>query len=104
MNSNGTPKAPDSLAEIARRQAQNYPVYFGDPHKDKLIRLVLTLAEDVCVLKDQLETAVLLNRNCTVEAIESFDVDEPLLEQRLARHSAYFEELLKELLPPESGT
>jgi len=96
----------ESLKNICLRQQQDKPEYFDDPHKDQLIRLALSLAEEICVLRDQLETSLLLAKqglDCTAEAIEAFEPDEVLTEQRLAKHTHYFEEVMQQLLPPETG-
>lgn len=86
-----------SLAEIAARQQADGPGYFEDPVKDRMLRLVLELAEEVCVLRDRLETAELLGRGGaapTPDAIDAFQPSTELTCERLARHQAYFEELL----------
>ncbi|HMB59797.1 MAG TPA: hypothetical protein VKN35_07790 [Xanthomonadales bacterium] len=106
MSQSSSPGTPEPLSEIALQQAREHPNYFDDPHKDELIRLALTLAEEVCVLRDRLETASILGglgSPCSAAAIDAFKPDESLMEQRLARHSAYFEKLMERLLPPDLG-
>lgn len=86
-----------SLAEIAARQQADGPGYFEDPRKDRMLRLVLELAEEVCVLRDRLETAEILERGGTAptpEAIDAFQPSAELTRDRLARHQAYFEKVL----------
>ena len=86
--------------EVALRQQQDSPGYFEDPQKDHMLRLILELAEEICVQRDRVETATLLSRAgqpVTGEAIDDFEVSEELTEQRLESHQQLYEELFRKL-------
>lgn len=89
-----------TLETIAREQQRRRPTYFDDPAKDRMVALVLELAEEVCVLRDALDTCGRLAEAgvpATDAAIAGFEVDEVLLDERLAGHEAFFTETLERL-------
>ncbi len=87
-----------SLAEIAAVQQASRPAH-TDALTDRLLAELLRAMEEVCVLRDRLDTAERLadGTEKQAEQINSFDVDELLQTQRLARHSAYYEEVFARL-------
>ena len=91
---------PD-LETIARRQQEGRPLYFDDPRQDRLLALLLELAEEVCVQRDRVATAQILAESGEVVSLEAIDAFEPGDEERLRRlaeHRAYFTGLLESLL------
>jgi hypothetical protein len=90
----------ESLKDIAERQQASGPRYYDDPEKEKLLRLLLELAEETCVLRDRLATANALgeqNLPCSPEDIDAYKITEEEAGCRLARHQAFFEELFRKL-------
>ena len=85
----------ESLKDIADRQQLSRSSN-DDPLVDQLLAEVVRLAEEVCVLRDRLDSGERLSRaGCSVtkSAIDEYEPSPRILEQRLARHRAYFEEL-----------
>jgi asparagine synthetase A len=96
----------ESLKEIARKQQRNRPGYFDDPEKDRLIELLLELAEETCVLRDSLDTCMRLSNSglpVNEQAIEQFVADEAVEDQRLSAHTEFYEQLLQKMLPQEES-
>lgn len=96
----------ESLQDIVRRQQGIRPTYFDDPEKDRLIALLLELAEETCVLRDRVDTCRRLAAEglaASDQAIEEFTVDEKLQDERLAAHTTFYEQLLQRILPPGSS-
>jgi len=90
----------ESLKDIVARQQQASPGYFDDPEKDRMMAIILSLAEEVCVLRDRLDTCARLAANgdaATEAKIDSFDMSDALLEERLAAHTAFFAATLERL-------
>lgn len=90
----------ESLKAIAARQQKDGPVYFKDPARDHLLKLLLELAEEICVLRDRLETAACLaasGQNYSSTSIDSYEFSAEETEKRLAAHQAFFEDLFKRL-------
>ena len=90
----------ESLKDIAERQQAAGPTYFDDPDKDRMVAAVLALAEEVCVLRDRLDTCRRLAAEgvpATEENIDAFVVSEDLRDDRLAAHTAFFEQTLAAL-------
>lgn len=66
-----------------------------------LVAEVLRLAEEVCVARDHLDTALTLaaeGRRVDAAAIDAYAVPESAIEIRLARHSALYEEIYARIL------
>lgn len=87
----------ESLKDIVERQQQASPTYFDDPEKDRMMAMILSLAEEVCVLRDRFDTCRRLagqGRAATDAKIDGFVVDDELREERLASHTAFFEGVL----------
>ncbi len=87
-----------SLAEIAAAQQASRPAH-SDPLTDRLLAELLRAMEEVCVLRDRLDTAERLagGKERHAEQINCFDVDQLLQTQRLARHSTYYEDVFARL-------
>jgi len=88
------------LADIACEQQTDRPTYFQDPAMDRMLARLLETAEEVCVLRDRLDTLHRLaasDQPFDPAAIDAFEVNEEEAARRLARHKAYFEDLLREL-------
>lgn len=91
----------ESLKEIFAKQQQASPGYFADPEKSRMVATILSLAEEVCVLRDRLDTCRRLaeeGKPASRDNIESFDVTDTLQEQRLRAHTDFFQATLAKLL------
>ena len=89
-----------SLADIARAQQADRPAYHEDPATDRALALLLKVAEDLCVQRDRLDTALRMaaeGKPVNEAAIDAFEVDSSLEAERLARHRAFFQELFTAL-------
>ena len=92
----------ESLQDIIERQQQSTPRYFDDPQKEAMLATILSLAEEICVLRDRLDTSRRLvadGKPATDDAIEAFAVPEEVIEQRLAEHTAFYESTLARVIP-----
>jgi predicted amidohydrolase len=61
-----------------------------------LLAEVVALAEEVCVLRDRLDTAQRLSdkgETASATTIDAFELDAEMTEARLRRHQEYFEGL-----------
>ncbi|MDJ0709267.1 MAG: hypothetical protein QNJ14_02700 [Woeseiaceae bacterium] len=88
-----------TLREIADEQQAARPPH-DDPLTDRLLAEIVALAEEVCVLRDRLDTAERLAGNgSTVDAasIDAWQPSQEVIEKRLARHKQYFEDLFAKL-------
>lgn len=91
----------ESLKDIVDRQQQQSPAFFDDPEKDRMMATLLSLAEEVCVLRARLDTSRRLAEDgqpATERAIDSFVVSDSLQEERLDAHTAFFEATLARLV------
>lgn len=88
-----------TLKDIAAEQhAARAP--HDDPLTDRLLAEIIALAEEVCVLRDRVDTAQHLfeaGESVSETSIDAFSADAQLTEVRLARHQAYFETLFARL-------
>lgn len=85
-----------SLADIAAEQQSQDAAYFSDPVSDALLKELLAMTEEACVLSDRLDTAMRLSAAGLVvdeEAIDAFEADDDLQAQRLAQHHERFRAL-----------
>ena len=88
------------LADIAGQQQAEGPVYFEDPAADRALRLLLESLEEICVLRDRLDTVGRLlarGEQPTPEAVDAFEVSESLAGERLAGHRKLFEATFERL-------
>ncbi len=91
-----------SLSEIAAQQ-QADRASSDDPLLEHMLAEIVRLGEEVCVLRDRVETAELLSargEKADADAIDAFVPDQALIEERLQRHNEWFEGLLARLLKP----
>ena len=89
-----------SLEEIAKAQQRNRPQYYGDAAKDRMLALILELVEEICVLRDAVETRDRLAARgvvATSDAVENCDIPDEVVAERLKRHQTFFEETLARL-------
>ena len=96
----------ESLKDIALRQQKDGPGFFDDPAQDRLLKLLLELAEEICVLRDRLATAEELAANgeaFEAGAIDGYVLSDEEVEERLARHQAFYEELFRKLGSGDRG-
>ena len=66
----------------------------------KLMGEVVRLAEEHCVLRDRLESCQALaaaGEACDDDAIDAFEPTDDMVEARIARHKAFFEDLFERL-------
>ena len=87
------------LSEIIReQQAARAP--HDDPLTDSVIAELLRLAEEICVLRDRLDTCqrlVAAGETPDVATIDAFTAPVEVIEQRLADHQAFFREIFERL-------
>jgi len=89
----------ETLADIIRAQHLARGAH-DDPFVDALLAELVRVAEEVCVLRDRLETCQLLadaGKPTDVAAIDAVEPDAEALERRLVRHREYFEALFGRL-------
>lgn len=82
----------ESLKDIVTKQQQSSPTYFDDPEKDRMMATILTLSEEVCVLRDRLDTCRQLatdGKPAIDDNVESFEISDTLQEQRLKSHTDF---------------
>lgn len=92
----------ESLQDIIEKQQKARPTYFEDPQKDAMLATILSLAEEVCVLRDRIDTSRRLADSgapASDAAIDTFEISDELLEQRLSTHTEFFAATLAGLLP-----
>jgi hypothetical protein len=92
----------ESLQDIVARQQAASPRYFDDPEKDRMMATILSLAEEVCVLRDRLDTSRRLaadGKPATNPNIEACAIPAAVLEDRLEAHTAFFAATLAGLSP-----
>ena len=90
----------DSPASIRRTPKGKRPQYFADPATDKLLTMVMTLAEELSVTRDRLDTVERLlaaGNIVSAEAIENFEADAEAAEQREQRRADFIARLLRAL-------
>ena len=89
----------ESLKDIIDRQHRERPPH-DDPLTDRLLTEIVQLAEEVCVLRDRLDTCERLaaaGQSAGCAAIDAFEPTNAMLEQRLAQHREFFESLFARL-------
>lgn len=83
------------LKDILRQQHERRAPH-DDPLVEALMGEILMLAEDVCVLRDRLETCQRLaaaGAEADDAAIDAYEIDDAQRDARLKRHRAFFEAL-----------
>ena len=89
----------ETLQDIIERQHRERPPH-DDPLTDRLMAGIVELAEEVCVLRDRLDTCQRLaaaGEPSDDAAIDAYEVSAELIEERLARHRRYFGALFTRL-------
>ncbi|HEY9861734.1 MAG TPA: hypothetical protein V6D16_19705 [Candidatus Obscuribacterales bacterium] len=74
------------------------PIYFENPETDKLLAMVLALAEEVSVLRDRLDTIERLTQAkglLSQTEIETFQLDPQAANEREQRRAAYIARILR---------
>ena len=87
-----------SLEDIVAEQQSARPT--DDPVVESLMAELIGVAEALCVARDRLETCLRLAEAGEVvseAAIDAFEPSAELAEQRLVRHTTFFEELFARL-------
>ncbi len=91
----------ESLKDIIDRQHLDRPPH-DDPLTDRLLAELVRLAEEVCVLRDRLDTCERLaaaGQSAGCAAIDEFEPTNAMLEERLAKHREFFESVFARLQP-----
>lgn len=92
------PPAPAARVRLARVAKGRKPQYFADPAVDKLLAITMTLAAELSVTRDRLDTVERLlakRRVLALDDIESFEPDPAAEAQRETRRQAYLERVLR---------
>ena len=87
------------LSEIIREQQRSRGPH-DDPLTDSVIAELLRLAEEICVLRDRLDSCQRLveaGEAPDVAAIDAYSAPVDVIEQRLANHQAFFREIFERL-------
>jgi len=88
-----------TLQEVIDQQQRSRAPH-DDPLTDHLMAELVRLAEEVCVLRDRLDTCDRLaaaGKSGDPSSIDGFELEAEVIEQRLARHREFFEELFSRL-------
>lgn len=88
-----------TLKEVIDEQQRNRAPH-DDPLTDRLMAEIVHLAEEVCVLRDRLDTSeqlAAIGKLSDKASIDGFEIDEKGVEKRLARHRKFFEALLSRI-------
>ncbi len=86
------------LARIAKGKR---PDYFADPATDKLLSMVMVLAQELAVTRDRLTTIERLieeNGLFEIAKIDNYTLSDDQVEQRSERHTAFISKLLRTVL------
>ena len=86
------------LARIAKGKR---PDYFADPATDKLLSMVMVLAQELAVTRDRLTTIEQLieeNGLFEIAKIDNYTLSDDQVEQRSERHTAFISKLLRTVL------
>src|SRR6478672_13789473 len=74
------------------------PIYFENPETDKLLAMVLALAEEVSVLRDRLDTVERLDQAkglLSLAEIETYQPDPQAASEREQQRTAYIARILR---------
>ncbi len=83
------------LARIAKGKK---PDYFADPATDKLLSMVMVLAQELAVTRDRLNTVEqLIEQSGLFDAakVDNFELSDEQAKQRSERHTAFISKLLR---------
>lgn len=83
---------------VSTQQAARAPL--DDPFAERVIAELLLLAEEICVLRDRVDTCARLasaGKSCSEVDIDAFEPDDTVIAERLAAHRDFYEELFARL-------
>ena len=89
----------NSKIELPRVAKGKKPIYLDERSIDNLMAMIMTLTQEISVLRDRLDTIekLLINKkSITLEDIETFEPDDDLIKERKDRRQM----LLKRVLLP----
>ncbi len=89
----------NSKIELPRVAKGKKPIYLDERSIDNLMAMIMTLTQEISVLRDRLDTIEKLlvdKKSITVEDIETFEPDDDLIKERKDRRQM----LLKRVLLP----
>ena len=89
----------NSKIELPRVAKGKKPIYLDERSIDNLMAMIMTLTQEISVLRDRLDTIekLLVNKkSITLEDIETFEPDDDLIKERKHRRQM----LLKRVLLP----
>ena len=89
----------NSKIELPRVAKGKKPIYLDERSIDNLMAMIMTLTQEISVLRDRLDTIEKLlvnNKSITLEDIETFEPDDDLIKERKDRRQM----LLKRVLLP----
>ena len=89
----------NSKIELPRVAKGKKPIYLDERSIDNLMAMIMTLTQEISVLRDRLDTIekLLVNKkSITLEDIETFEPDDELVKERKDRRQM----LLKRVLLP----
>ena len=89
----------NSKIELPRVAKGKKPIYLDERSIDNLMAMIMTLTQEISVLRDRLDTIekLLVNKkSITLEDIETFEPDDDLMKERKDRRQM----LLKRVLLP----
>ena len=85
-----------TLEDIVTEQQQSRTS--PDPVVESMMAELVRVAEELCVARDRLDTCLRLAGKAVNEAaIDAYDPSPDLVEQRLEKHKAFFEDLFGRL-------
>jgi predicted nucleic acid-binding Zn-ribbon protein len=87
---------------MAKKATGKRPVYFENPETDKLLAMVLALAEEVSVLRDRLDTIERLAQAkglLSQAEIDAYQPDEAAATEREQQREAYIARILQIVQP-----
>ena len=89
----------NSKIELPRVAKGKKPIYLDERSIDNLMAMIMTLTQEISVLRDRLDTIeklLVTKKAITLEDIETFEPDDDLVEERRDRRQM----LLKRVLLP----
>lgn len=85
---------PVSMNQLSRNARGKRPHFFPTDGLDQAMSMILVLAEELCVVRDRLDTVEHVARDGGLaDAIEAYQPDEAALQAREARRQAFLAKL-----------